>query len=91
MTTNGPTKWSLNFLVPCSRRFFVNNRTLSPTVYSTAWYQASRTSSDTLMLAANDATLTHKVLTNFALNLTQPIPGADHPSGPQACATAIQT
>ena len=38
-----------------------------------------------------DATPTHKVPTNFVLNLTQPIQGADRPSGPQACATVVQT
>ena len=44
-----------------------------------------------LLLTTNDATPTHKVPTNFELNLTQPIQGADHPSGPQACAMANQT
>ena len=44
-----------------------------------------------LTLATNDATPTHEVPTNFVLNLAQPIQGADHPSGPQACATAVQT
>ena len=39
---------------------------------------------------ANDATPTHKVLTNFVLNPTQPIQGADHPSGPQAYLTVTQ-
>ena len=43
-----------------------------------------------LTLTINDATPTHKVLTNFGLDLTQPIQGADHPSGPQAYAMAIQ-
>ena len=43
------------------------------------------------MLTTNDATPTHKVPTNFVLNLTQPIQGADRPSGPQACATPNQT
>ena len=43
-----------------------------------------------LALTTNDATLIHKVLTNLVLNLTQPIQGADCPSGPQACATANQ-
>ena len=38
----------------------------------------------------NNATPTHKVLTNFVLDLTQPIQGADHPSGPQACAMVVQ-
>ena len=42
------------------------------------------------MLATNDATPIHKVPTNFVLNLTQPIQGVDHPSGPQAYATANQ-
>ena len=49
------------------------------------------TSSDMLTLTTNDATPTHKVLTNFALNLTQPIRDADRPSGPQACAMPNQT
>ena len=44
-----------------------------------------------LTLTTNDATPTHEVLTNFALNLTQPIRDADHPGGPQACATPSQT
>ena len=39
----------------------------------------------------NDATPTHEVLTNFVLNLTQPIRDADRPSGPQACAMPNQT
>ena len=43
------------------------------------------------MLATNDATPTHKVPTNFVLNLAQPIWGADHPSGLQAYAMAVQT
>ena len=34
-TMNGPTKRSLNFLLPCRRRFFVDRETLSPTAYST--------------------------------------------------------
>ena len=46
---------------------------------------------DTLMLTTNDATPTHKVLTNFVLSFMQPIPGADRPSGPQACAMPNQT
>ena len=50
-----------------------------------------RTSSDMLTLTTNDATPNHKVLTNFVLNLTQPIWGAHHPGGPQACEAAIQT
>ena len=50
-----------------------------------------RTSSSTPMPIANDATPTHKVPTNFVLNPTQPIQGADRPSGPQACATVVQT
>ena len=41
------------------------------------------------MLTTNDATLTHEVPTNFALNPMQPKRGADHPSGLQACAMAI--
>ena len=40
---------------------------------------------------ANDATPIHEVLTNFVLNPAQPIQDADHPSGPQACATPIRT
>ena len=44
-----------------------------------------------LALTTNDATLTHKVLTNFVFDPTQPIQSADHPGGPQACATADQT
>ena len=43
------------------------------------------------MLTINNATPTHKVPTNFVLDLTQPIQGADRPSGPQACATVVQT
>ena len=50
-----------------------------------------RTSSDTLALTTNNATPTHKVPTNFVFNPTQPIQGADHPGGPQACATPSQT
>ena len=50
-----------------------------------------RTSSDTLTLTTNDTTPTHKVLTNSVLDPTQPIQGADRPSGPQACATPNQT
>ena len=52
--------------------------------------ERQRTSSDTLALTTNDATPTHKVLTNFVLNLMQPIQGADLPSGPQACAMVVQ-
>ena len=52
--------------------------------------ERQRTSSDTLTLTANDATPTHEVLTNFVLDPTQPIQGADRPSGPQACATVVQ-
>ena len=44
-----------------------------------------------LTLATNDATPTHEVLTNFALNLTQPIRDADRPSGLQAYTTVVQT
>ena len=44
-----------------------------------------------LIPTANNATLIHKVPTNFVLDLMQPIQGADHPSGPQACATPNQT
>ena len=47
--------------------------------------------SDMLALTTNDATPTHKVPTNFVLNLTQPVLGADHPSGLQACVTTNQT
>ena len=43
-----------------------------------------------LTLTTNNAILIHKVPTNFVLDLMQPIPGADRPNGPQACATAIQ-
>ena len=43
-----------------------------------------------LTLMANDATPTHKAPTNFVLDLTQPILGADCPSGPLACTTTIQ-
>ena len=39
---------------------------------------------------ANDTTPTHKVPTNFVINLTQPIRGADRPSGLQAYATVVQ-
>ena len=49
------------------------------------------TSSNMLALTRNDATLVHEVLTNFALNLMQPIRDADRPSGPQACAVPNQT
>ena len=49
------------------------------------------TSSNTLVLTTNDATPTHEVLTNFVLDPTQPIQGADRPGGPQACATPNQT
>ena len=42
-------------------------------------------------LTTNDAAPTHEVPTNFVLNLTQPIQGADRPSGPQAYAMANQT
>ena len=56
-----------------------------------AYGEHQHTSSNTLTPTINATTPTHKVLTNFALNLTQPMPGADRPSGPQACATAIQT
>ena len=38
-----------------------------------------------------DATTTHKIPTNFLLNLTQPVQGVDRPSGSQAYAVAIQT
>ena len=38
----------------------------------------------------NNATPAHKVLTNFALHPTQPIQGADRPSGLQAYATVVQ-
>ena len=44
------------------------------------------TSSDMLTLTTNDATPTHEVPTNFVLDPTQSIWGADRPSGPQACA-----
>ena len=44
-----------------------------------------------LTLTTNNAIPTHEVPTNFVLNPTQPIQGADHPSGLQACATADQT
>ena len=50
-----------------------------------------RTSSNTPTPTINDITPTHKVPTNFVLSLTQPIEGADHPSGLQAYATAVQT
>ena len=43
-----------------------------------------------LALTTNDATPTHKVLTNFVLNPAQPKQGADHPGGLQAYATASQ-
>ena len=49
-----------------------------------------RTSSNMLAPTTNDATPTHKVPTNFVLDPTQPIQGADRPSGPQACVTANQ-
>ena len=50
-----------------------------------------RTSSDTLALTTNNATPTHEVLTNFVLDPTQPIQGANRPSGPQAYAATVQT
>ena len=43
------------------------------------------------MLTINDVTPTHKVPTNFVLDPTQPIRGADRPSGLQAYATVAQT
>ena len=42
-----------------------------------------------LMLTTSDPPI-NKAPTNFVFNPTQPIPGADRPSGPQACAMAIQ-
>ena len=42
-------------------------------------------------LTTNNATATHKVPSNLALNLMLPIQGADRPSGLQAYAMAIQT
>ena len=56
-----------------------------------AYGKYQHTSPYTLTPRTNTATPTHEVLTNFSLNLMQPIPRADHPSGPQACAMAIQT
>ena len=53
--------------------------------------ERQRTSSNTLAPTTNDATPTHEVPTNFVLGPTQPIQGADRPSGPQACATPNQT
>ena len=44
-----------------------------------------------LTFTTNDATPTHKVFTNFVLNLAQPIRGADRPSGLQAYTTVVQT
>ena len=43
-----------------------------------------------LILITNDAILIHKVSSNFVLDHTQSVQGADHPSGPQACAKANQ-
>ena len=48
------------------------------------------TSSDAPALTTNDATPTHEVLTNFVLNLAQPIRGADCPSGLQVYAAVVQ-
>ena len=56
-----------------------------------AYGERQRTSSNMLMLATNNATLTHKVPTNFVPKLTQPKQGSDCPSGLQAYATAVQT
>ena len=56
-------------------------------VYGVHW----RTSSNTPTPTINNATPTREVLTNFVLSLTQPIQGADRPSGPQAWAMAVQT
>ena len=50
-----------------------------------------RTFSDMLTLTTNDATQTHKVSTNFVLNLTRAKRDVDHPSGLQPCVKAIQT
>ena len=88
---NGPTKRSRNFL---SRAAAGSSSTTEP--YRQLHIQhhgieRQRTSSDTLTLATNEATPTHKVLTNFVLDPTQPIWGVDHPSGPQACAKLSQT
>ena len=43
-----------------------------------------------LTLTTNDATPAQKALTNFVLDPTQPIQGADRPSGLQACAMPNQ-
>ena len=43
-----------------------------------------------LTLTTNNATLIHKVPTNFVLDPKQPVQGEDHPSGPQAYAKANQ-
>ena len=56
-----------------------------------AYAKHQHTSSNALKLTTSNTTPTHKVLTNFVLSLRQPIQGADHPSGPQACATPNQT
>ena len=53
--------------------------------------ERQHTSSNMPALTTNDATPTHEVPTNFVLNPTQPIQGADRPSGLQACATTDQT
>ena len=56
-----------------------------------AYSEHPRTSSNTPALTTNDATPIHEVPTNFALDPAQPKQGADHPSGPQACAMPNQT
>ena len=43
-----------------------------------------------LTLITNDATLIHKVPTNFVLDLMQAMQGADRPSGLQAYTVANQ-
>ena len=56
-----------------------------------AYGEHQRTSCNTLKLATNDATPTHKVPTNFILNPAQPKQGADRPNGLQAYVMAVQT
>ena len=70
---------SLSTIEPCHRLHIQH-----------AYGARQHTFSNMPMLITNNATPTHKVPTNFVLNLMQPVQGEDHPSGPQAYATAIQ-
>ena len=88
---NGPTNWSQNFLVPCSAGSLSTEEPCRQLHIQHHGVEHQRTSSDTLTLTTNDTTPAHEVLTNFVLDPTQPIQGADRPNGLQACATADQT